>query len=164
VVRSAGLPLNNRGAGFDLQAGHVNELGPNKRPFHTLVPTVIQHDNGARSAIGTRGGLLQPQIILQLLLWGLRQGEFPERQLDKPRLNVRPDVATSLVFAEATLPREIAQDLTLRGHRIVTRGAREPSWGPAFALTANWDGRVEAGVDPRSDGKSWVGSPQRRAG
>jgi gamma-glutamyltranspeptidase/glutathione hydrolase len=157
VVRSAGLPLNNRGGGFNLEPGHVNELGPGKRPFHTLVPAIVDHADGARSAVGTRGGLLQPQIILQLLLWSLRRGEYPEGQLQQPRVNVRPEVATSMVLAESSLEAELARDLTLRGHRVITRRAMEPSWGPAFALTRQADGGVAAGVDPRSEGKAWVG-------
>lgn len=156
VARSAGLPLNNRGTGFSLESGHVNELRPNARPFHTLIPTIVRHSDGAVSAMGTRGGLLQPQILLQLLLWSLRSGTHPAAQLSQPRLNVRPEVATSLVFAESSLPRGIAEELTLRGHRVVLRSGLEPSWGPAFVLTVGADGRVDAGVDPRSEGKAWT--------
>jgi gamma-glutamyltranspeptidase/glutathione hydrolase len=157
VIRSAGLPLNNRGGGFNLEPGHVNELAPNRRPFHTLVPAIVNRASGARSAIGTRGGLLQPQILLQLLLWSLRHKDNPDTQLARARLNIRPEVATSLVLVESSLPSEIAGDLTLRGHRIVTRAVMERSWGPAFALTMSADGAVAAGVDPRSEGKGWVG-------
>lgn len=148
-AKSAGLPLNNRGGGFSLEPGHVNELRPTARPFHTLIPAIVRDGKTAVSALGTRGGLLQPQILMQVLFWSLHSGTPLEANLGRPRLNVRPEVANSLVFAEAAFPHEVLDRLTMLGHRIVMRADAEPSWGPALALTVR-GGRAFPGIDPRS--------------
>ena len=41
VAGDTGITLHNRGSGFTLQPGHPNEIGPHKRPLHTLVPAML---------------------------------------------------------------------------------------------------------------------------
>ena len=36
VVPGTGISMQNRGIGFVLTEGHVNQVGPRKRPFHNL--------------------------------------------------------------------------------------------------------------------------------
>src|SRR5262249_26323001 len=55
-VRSAGFTLQNRGAGFSLEEGSVNELGPCLRPPHTLSPSLACRGKELALVFGCMGG------------------------------------------------------------------------------------------------------------
>ena len=60
--------LHNRGCGFNLIKKHPNSLGPNKKPLHTLSPTIWSKDGSLDFITGTRGGRYQPQLLAQNIL------------------------------------------------------------------------------------------------
>ena len=80
VVPGTGFALQNRGAGFTIEPGLPNTVGPKKRPFHTLIPGFVTRptatgraaldefrgDGRVDAAAGTRAGVAQPA--------GLRHG------------------------------------------------------------------------------------------
>jgi len=47
VIPNTGIAMQNRGFGFSLQRGHVNQVGPHKRPFHTIIPAFATRDGQA---------------------------------------------------------------------------------------------------------------------
>ncbi len=87
VAGETGVFLHNRGVGFSLEPGHPAEYGPGRRPTHTLSPALVTRPDGSLAQImGTMGGDVQPQIIVQLLARLLRSGEDPAtRHLGGPR-------------------------------------------------------------------------------
>ena len=48
---NTGINLHNRGLGFNLRAGHPAELGPGRRPPHTLSPALATRDRDARCRV-----------------------------------------------------------------------------------------------------------------
>ena len=42
VVPGTGIALQNRGADFFAGQGHPNQVGPNKRPYHTIIPGFVE--------------------------------------------------------------------------------------------------------------------------
>src|SRR6476619_3404240 len=67
VVPGTGIFLQNRGIGFSLSPGHPAELAPGRRPPHTLAPALVTDGRTLLAVLGTQGGDLQPQVVLQLL-------------------------------------------------------------------------------------------------
>ena len=78
VEPTTGIFLHNRGVGFSLLAGHPAEVGPGRRPPHTLSPMLVTSAEGSLShLVGAMGGDAQPQILVQLLARMLRAGQDP---------------------------------------------------------------------------------------
>jgi gamma-glutamyltranspeptidase/glutathione hydrolase len=144
VVPGTGFMLQNRGAGFTIDEG-PNQIGPNKRPFHTILPAFVTKDDQPWLSYGVMGGSMQPQGHVQMLL------NIVEFDMD---LQEAVDAARFRHFSGATvaienLPEDVAEQLQALGHRL-----RDPegfAFGGAQAimkLARGW----AAGSDPRKDG------------
>ena len=66
VIPGTGIALQNRGRGFSLDPSSPNCIGPNKRPFHTIIPGFLVQGE-LRTAFGVMGGPMQPQGHLQVV-------------------------------------------------------------------------------------------------
>ena len=78
------------GAGFTMEPGLPNTVGPNKRPFHTLIPAFVTRPgaNGSEEpwlAFGVMGGAIQPQGHVQVLLNLLEFGMDLQEAIDAAR-------------------------------------------------------------------------------
>lgn len=145
VVPGTGIALQNRGAGFQLDPRHPNAVEPGKRPFHTILPGLVQTPHGM-AAFGCMGGQMQPQGHVQLVT-ALARGAAPQAAIDAPRWRWldRGDVALEAGFSPA-----ITDDLEPRGHRLL-RDVPSTQFGGAQILWPTASGWV-GGSDRRKDG------------
>ena len=152
VVPGTGISLQNRGAGFTLRPGHANEVGPRKRPFHTIIPGFAMDGDGAPlMAFGLMGGPMQAQGHLQLALRILAYGQNPQAAADAPRWRV---LSGRRVAVEPRMGAQLIEGLKARGHEIlVERPEALFAFGGAQIVMRNGSGYV-AGSDPRKDGQA----------
>ncbi|MEO8083954.1 MAG: gamma-glutamyltransferase family protein [Ardenticatenales bacterium] len=153
VAGGTGIPLQNRGAGFTLAAGHPNRLTPLRRPFHTIMPGLATRvaDGSLYAAFGVMGGHMQPQGHLQVIVDMVDFGLDPQRALDAPRFQLTPGGAIAL---EPWFGDDVRRALADRGHTVVPRDATPSAaafgGGQVIALTD--EGVRVGGSDPRKDG------------
>lgn len=145
VVPGTGVVLQNRGAGFTLEEGHPNRIGPNKRPFHTIIPAFVTRDGEPWLSYGVMSGSMQPQGHVQVLLNLIEFGMDPQEAVDAARFrhlsgkrvaieNLHPEVAAAL--AELGHDLEMPTGIAFGGAQAILKLAR--GWA--------------AGSDPRKDG------------
>ncbi len=145
VVPGTGFALQNRGAGFTLEAGHANRLAPNKRPFHTIIPAFVTKDGRPWLSFGVMGGAMQPQGHVQVLLNLLEFGMDLQEAVEAPRFR---HFSGTTVAIEA-LPDSVAAELHAMGHTL--RDPQGVSFGGAQAVMKLEHGWAAAS-DPRKDG------------
>ncbi|MGA7985429.1 MAG: gamma-glutamyltransferase family protein [Burkholderiales bacterium] len=149
VVPGTGISLQNRGATFVLKEGHPNRVGPNKRPYQTIIPGFVTKDGKPVMSFGVMGGTMQPQGHAQVMVRIADYGQNPQAASDGPRFRwvQGMDVSVEGGFPAATL-----EALKQRGHRIVTVddynqfGCAQMIW--------KLDGGYFAASDPRRDGQA----------
>lgn len=147
VVPGTGVALQNRGAGFTLQAGHPNQVEPNKRPFHTIIPGFLTRQGEAIGPFGVMGGHMQPQGHLQMIVNTIDYGLNPQASLDAPRWYWEQGRSIEL---EPGVSQEIVQKLRAQGHEVQvcqevgTVGRGQIIWRlPSGAYVAGSDGRTD---------------------
>lgn len=142
----SGVLLQNRGTGFSLQAGHPNAIGPRKRPFHTIIPGMLEKDGRTVLSFGVMGGQYQAvghaHFVSQLL----------DRNLDPQQANHRPRSFSfkNVLTLETTISAAIEADLRARGHR--TEWAEEPLGGCQGIWIDHERGFLLGSSDHRKDG------------
>ena len=148
VGGETGILLQNRGAGFTLESGHLNEYAPQKRPFHTIIPGMVLKDGRLYLSYGLMGGPMQPQGHVQFLMSHLDFGLTIQEAIDVPRFNHLSGLEVRL---EHGTPLKIMEELEKMGHKII------PSPGTFFGgaqaiLVDPSTGTFFGGSDPRKDG------------
>ncbi len=171
VAGDTGVFLHNRGVGFSLVPGHPAAYGPGRRPSHTLSPALVTRPDGSLAhVIGTMGGDVQPQILLQLLARLLVSKEDPATAIAAAR--VVPEARGAPPFRlwqapshsllmEFDVPPTWHRALVDRGHRVRVVGAFNPvdvGCSQIIAVDAGDDGITLTGAsDPRSPEGAAVG-------
>lgn len=115
VIKGTGIALQNRGAGFTLEPNHANEVGPNKRPFHTIIPGFVSGSGIPELAFGVMGGHMQHQGHVQMIARIFDHKENPQAASDAPRWYVAPNFE---IFLEQGFPEATVLELRRRGHTV----------------------------------------------
>ncbi len=152
VVPGYGISLQNRGAGFSLDAASANCVAPGKRPFHTIIPAFLMRAGAPVMSFGVMGGNMQPQGHVQTLARMLLGREQPQAACDAPRWKWNAGLQIEL---EPTLPAEVGEALARRGHELVSVDDSYMDFGSGQFVWRLGDPAVDgyvAASDSRRDG------------
>jgi gamma-glutamyltranspeptidase/glutathione hydrolase len=150
VDPETGIVLQNRGSGFTLDEGHPNQVAPGKRPFHTLMATMVTDLDGEFAmTIGTPGGGGQPQFIAQTLVQMLAFGMSPQQAIEAPRFRVGSGVNLSV---EDRLPLQVSEGLAVRGHNVNATPGWDANYGNMQVIRRLPNGLLRTGADMRREG------------
>jgi gamma-glutamyltranspeptidase / glutathione hydrolase len=154
------INLHNRGLGFSLETGHPAELGPRRRPPHTLSPALATTAHGTlRSVFGTMGGDAQPQILLQIAARLFRHEQSPAVAINAGRwildgpvtgFDTWTGAGGPHVLLEGHVPPEWQADLAALGHEVQTAPAWSSDFGHAHAIVVGDDDMLAGAADPRA--------------
>ena len=147
VVPETGIALQNRGSGFSLEPGHPNQVGPGKRPFHTIIPGFVTADGAPRMSFGVMGGPMQAQGHVQMMTRVFDYGQNPQAASDAPRWQIMADYS---VLLEPGFPTDVADELASRGH-IVKMDTSNHAFGGAQLIEKTEHGYIAAS-DHRKEG------------
>jgi len=149
VVPGTGISLQNRGWGFSLERGHPNEVGPRKRPLHTIIPGFAMAGEKPALSFGLMGGPMQAQGHVQLVSRMTSHRQNPQAASDAPRWQF---LQGRKVSVEAEMPDAVVRGLEEKGH-VIQKEAPEAAFafGGAQIIARAEDGYI-AGSDHRKDG------------
>ena len=157
VAGSTGINLQNRGSGFSLEEGHFNQLEPNKRPMHTIIPAMVYQQGKPVLSFGVMGGQYQAMGQAYVLSNWIDYGMDIQQALDAARFFLYDGV----LEVETGIPAAARVELSARGHNVVAvdqsqRTGVKPdtaALGGGQAIVIDWDnGVLHGGSEPRKDG------------
>ena len=160
VPAGCGFSLQNRGAGFSLQADHPNVLKGGKRPYHTIIPGMAVHADGRLlGPFSVMGGFMQPQGHVQVLSGMLDFALDPQSALDLGRFCIEKGEAGGHVCIEDGVgggdSEAVVEELRRRGHEVrVVSSWERAVFGRGQIIRKDDNGVLWCGSDGRGDGCS----------
>jgi gamma-glutamyltranspeptidase/glutathione hydrolase len=148
-LTAGGAALQNRGLGFSLDPTSPNCIGPDKRPFHTIIPAMVRDRGRPWAVLGVVGGPMQPQGQVQVLAHMVERGLDPQAALDEPRARW---LGGDMVAVEAGGQPEIIPSLRNAGFQVLDPGLPLGEFGAGQVIRVHPDGWLEGGADGRRDG------------
>jgi len=159
LVPGLGIPLSTRGRQSRLDPRHPARLEPRKRPRLTPSPALVMKDGEPFMAIGTPGGDVQPQAMLQVLLNRIEFGMNPQEATEAPRVATYSFPSSwspnryypGVSAGEDRIPDAVFDRLTERGHRMQRWQRLHRAGGVNTVVRDPETGLMEAGADPRRE-------------
>jgi len=159
VPGELGFVLQNRGTLFALDEQHPNRLEPHKRPFHTIIPSLVTRDGKPWLVFGVMGGDMQPQgqveVLCNLIDFGMNVQEAGEAPRIEHTGSATPtgrpgDRDGGTVLAERGMADTVLRELEKRGHRVRTVTTNGGGY-QAILIDPN-TGMLHGASEPRKDG------------
>jgi len=161
ITPGTGLGISSRGSQSWAVEGHASAVAPGKRPRLTPCPAIVFKDGRPFMPLGTPGGDVQCQSMLQVFLNIAVFGMEPQAAIEAPRFatysypgSFEPhEYRADELRIERRLGDEVGDALAAKGHKVVTW----PDWtwkaGGVCAITIDRArSLLAAGADPRRMG------------
>jgi gamma-glutamyltranspeptidase/glutathione hydrolase len=149
TVPGYGFVLNNRAALFSLDPRSPNQIGPRRRPFHTLLPGFVLNNGQPLIAFGLMGGAQQAQGHVQVLLDMIDLGANLQSASDAARFSHAQ--ASNVLQLESNLYDLVGGALQEMGHQVLS--ANGETMG-GYQAIARIDGIYRGASDHRKDGQA----------
>ena len=149
VAPGTGFTLQNRGALFSREPGHVNVVEPHKRPFHTIIPAMAFKDGEFFMTFGAMGGAVQPQQHAQIFLNVVEFGMNMQQAVEIPRINHGRGLS---VTVEPGISEDVLTQLEAWGHEIRRRTTIGGVGGAQGIMFDILTGAMIGGSTPHKDG------------
>jgi len=160
VIPGTGLIISPRGCQSRLEPGHPAEVKPGKRPRLTPSPALVVRDGKASMTLGTPGGDVQTQSMLQVFLNVTEFGMALQQAVEAPRAYTSSfpnsfaphDYHPGRACLDGHMPEAIAGALRELGHDVEVWPPYPASGGAVCAIRRDpQTGRLHAGADPRRE-------------
>ncbi len=148
VIPGTGISLQNRGNLFSLKKGHPNQVAPNKRPFHTIIPAFVSDKDEPLMSFGVMGGAMQPQGHVQMMIRIFEYGQNPQAAVDAPRWRVNENLQINL---EDGFNKKTSDRMQQLGHHVLIKSYDR--FGGAQLIYKLENGYLAAS-DHRKDGQA----------
>jgi gamma-glutamyltranspeptidase/glutathione hydrolase len=148
VAGDTGIVLHDRGSGFSLDPNHVNRLEPAKRPFHTIIPSMVFKDGKLFMSFGVMGGAIQPQGHVQMLTNFIDMGMNLQQAIEAPRYRY---LSGNRVIFEDAMTEPVIKSLIEKGHQRASQAGASMGGGQAIMIDPA-SGTLMGASDPRKDG------------
>ena len=161
IVPDLGFGISPRGTQSWLHPNHPSVLAPGKRPRLTTQPVLALKKGKPYIAVGTPGGDVQPQAILQTLLNIELFGMNVQQATEVPRFasfsfpnSFYPHRShPGELRVEARVGSEVRDELAAKGHKVKAWPEWSGNAGGVCAIVRDQkSGVLDAGADPRRDG------------
>lgn len=158
VTPGTGIVVSTRGSQSWAVEGHASAIAPGKRPRLTPCPAMVFKNGKPFMPLGTPGGDVQCQAMLQVFLNVAVFGMQPQAAVEAPRFatysypgSFEPhDYLPDELRIERRLATEVGDALGNKGHKVVTWS--DWNWRAAAVCNITIDhdsGVLAAGADPR---------------
>lgn len=146
IPPGTGYMMNGAMNWYDPRPGSANSIGPGKRRFSSMSPTLVYEGAEPVVSLGAPGGAWIGVAMLQGLLNLLDWGMGVQDAVMAPRMSATTDA----IDISNRIPRRVQAELAAAGYEV----RRSPQTFPFAALhgITRWNGVLEGGADPQRDG------------